>query len=741
MKSLRFTRRAGAVAATLAVLATGAGPAASAPGHNTQRVDGLRMFVESISPSVPVPTSTPKLITVTIRLENTTDTDYKGVKIVGERGDPIQSQATLDTALRTTSTPSTPGLPIPAVHPTVVDIGALGTVHTTFTARYSRADDGSGLCLCQDRVYPLYFSAHITGDGGVDQRLGVVGTYVPSFVADPAPDRVTWIWPLIDRPHRLLQDAVFTDDELAGTVASGGRLDRALQVVERTDPTVPLTLVIDPELIDELTVMAGSSGYRVQAADKTVPGTGNVAAANWLGRLRSALDADPRLQLAFTPYADPDIESLNRENVSWTNAMPPQMRARIGAALPGRALDATVAWPAGGAISSTTLRLLAARGTSTVVLNQAAVLPRVAESAVPSGLARLDSGNTDLAAALVSPTIENDVVKGLGPTGPAELPQLIAELAIRAAQEPGAEHAVVITAPRYVDPSVDAAVRTIKDTSQSTFAKPISLTEMVGGELLPTGRSRLAPVPASAAGLPATTVAATSQAAGALPDVTSLLTPHPRKGAVARPDPAAEALLASLPVAIQRAASSAWRQKDAASAAAAAQFARGVSRQIDSIENGVQIIRPSSGSYTLASESSPLPITVDNKLPYPVTIRISITTDVNGLPGFSTKDIGLESVDSNQKRTLKVPTTTVRKGRIKVHVALLTPNGVTLGESVPLTVRSTVLGLVGVVITIVAGVVLVLALLIRVGRQMRGRRRTSSQPRDTVAARTGGALA
>jgi uncharacterized protein DUF6049 len=737
VKPPRFLLRAGAAAATLAVLALGPGPAAAAPGHSAQRADGLRMFVESISPSTPVPTSTPRLLTVTIRLENTTDTDYKDVKLLGERGDPIANQSSLDTALATTTVPPAPGLPIPAVHPKAIDIPALEPVTATFTARYSRTDDGSGLCLCQDRIYPLYFSAHVTGDGGVDQRLGAVATYVPSFVADPAPDRVTWIWPLIDRPHRLFEDNVFTDDELAGTVVSGGRLDRALQVVERAGPTIPMTLVIDPELIDELAVMAGPSGYRVQTGDKTVPGTGQAAASNWLDRLRGALDADPRLQVTFTPYADPDIESLNRANVSWTNTMPVQMSARIGAAVPGQALDATVAWPASGAVSSTTLGLLAARGVSTVVLNQAAVLPRVAAGAVPSGLARLDSGGTDLAAALVSPTIENDVAKALGPTGRASLPRLVAELAVRAAQEPGAEHPVVITAPRYVDPSVDAAVQAIKDTSESTFAKPTSLLGMVGGELLPTGRSRLAPVPASAGGLPASTVAATSQAAGALPDITSLLTPPPRKGVVSRPDGAAQALLTGLPVGIQRAASSAWRQKDAASTDAAGEFARAVSRQIDSIENGVQIVRPSSGSYTLASESSQLPITVDNKLPYPVTIRINITTDVNGLPGFSTKDLGFRSVDSNQKRTLNVPTTTVRKGRIKVHAALLTPNGVTLGEPVPLTVRSTALGGVGVVITIVAGVVLVLALLVRAVRQLRRRRRPAPPPGDTAVERLG----
>ncbi len=142
------------------------------------------------------------------------------------------------------------------------------------------------------------------GNGGVDQRLGFVATYLPAFYQKPAPDRVTWLWPLIDQPHRLLQDAVFTDDQLAGTVALGGRLDRALQVVEQVGPTIPLTLVVDPELIDELAVMASNTGYRVQSGAHTVSGTGRPAAVAWLDRLRTR----PREQ-SRTP---PGIHSLRR---------------------------------------------------------------------------------------------------------------------------------------------------------------------------------------------------------------------------------------------------------------------------------------------------------------------------------------------------------------------------------------------------------------------------------------------
>ncbi|MDT4914448.1 MAG: hypothetical protein QOC66_3576 [Pseudonocardiales bacterium] len=736
MKFRRTFARAGAVAATAVLLATAAGPAAPATARTSSRADTVRMTVESVSPSTPTPSATPKSLTVNIRLENTTDAVLRKVRLVGERGEPIGTQVELDKSLAGAAAPPSSGIPIPPIRQETVDIPAQASVTVPFITRYSVADDGSGLCLCaQAAVYPLYFSAHVLGDGGVDQRLGVVATYLPSFYENPAPERVNWIWPLIDRPHRLFSDTVFTDDQLAGTVALGGRLDRALQVVQEVGPTIPLTLMIDPELIDELAVMAGAGGYTVQSDGQPVPGTGQAAAAAWLDRLRLVLATDPLVQVELTPYADPDIESLNRQGLSWTNTMPPEMKTRVSEALPGPSLGATVAWPASGAISANTLRILAARGTSTVVINASAVTPRTAEGAVQAGLARVETGGTDLAAALLSPAVEKYVNKAVVTDGAAALPQLVAELAVRAAQEPDAEHAVVITAPRYVDPSVPAAVQAIKDTSRSTFAKPVSLRTAVSGGLLPTARSRLAPVPASAAALPATTLAAASRVATALPDVTSMLTPTARKGVVTRPDPAAQTLLASLPVANQRAESSAWRQPDPANRIAGEAYARAMTDRIDSIENGVQIVRPSSGAYTLASNTSPLPITVDNKLPYPVTVRLTVTTDVNGLPGFSTTDIGLQTVDSNQKRTLNVPTKTERSGRIKVHALLLTPNRVPLGESVPLTIRSTALGAIGVIITIAAGVVLALALLIRFGRRLRKSRRSSPPSADAAAER------
>jgi hypothetical protein len=64
-----------------------------------------------------------------------------------------------------------------------------------------------------------------------------------------------------------------------------------------------------------------------------------------------------------------------------------------------------------------------------------------------------------------------------------------------------------------------------------------------------------------------------------------------------------------------------------------------------------------------------------------------------------------------------------------VDATLWTPDGVRLGEPVQLTVRSTALGAIGVIITIGAGAVLLLALLIRFGRQLHRRQHRERAPR------------
>ena len=93
---------------------------------------------------------------------------------------------------------------------------------------------------------------------------------------------------------------------------------------------------------------------------------------------------------------------------------------------------------------------------------------------------------------------------------------------------------------------------------------------------------------------------------------------------------AAAPLLRALPEAAQRLASSAFRRRTGAEEGAASgrQLSHRLSRTVRGLASGVRIVKQSSssGSYTLASTHSSLPITVDNHLGYAVAVRVKVTT-------------------------------------------------------------------------------------------------------------------
>ena len=316
--------------------------------------------------------TTPKPFVVSLSLTNTSSRTLKNVRVEAQRGDPLGSQHELDLSLADSSTRTT-GLAITPTSPATVDsIPAGSTVSVTFTTT-TGLNEGAGLCLCHDAVYPLDFSAHeITP--GADTLVGATRTYTPSFDVAPTKLAVSWVWPLIDRPHRLADGTVFTDDSLTDSVG-GGRLDRSLQVLEQVSDTVPMTVVVDPELLDELTVMA-TGKYTVQeTGGRTVAGVGQQAAQSWLARLRTLVTDHPAMDVELTPYADPDVQSLTERHLPWTSTMPTSMAVHVAAALGDRVADTSLAWPAGGRVDSRTLSALARTGVDTVLLDARAVQP------------------------------------------------------------------------------------------------------------------------------------------------------------------------------------------------------------------------------------------------------------------------------------------------------------------------------------------------------------------------------
>ncbi|SHG19624.1 hypothetical protein SAMN05443575_1641 [Jatrophihabitans endophyticus] len=686
------------------------------PAHaQQQRAGSVQLRVVGMSPVAPARSETKRALTVTLDVTNTTGAPVSGVRITGRRGAPLQTQSALDEVVAD-RTPQPDGVGIAPTRPVSLDVPADGLAHrVVFRTTYGVPND-AGVCQCGDGVYPLYFAAEHVSSAGAVKQLDVAVSFLPSFLEQPKRVRVGWVWPLLDRPHRLLDETVFLDDDLAASVA-GGRLDRALQVLERLDTKIPVTAVVDPELLDELEIMAETS-YTVRTATGRTAGVGREAARSWLERLRMLLASTSRVRLSLTPYADPDVQSLAARQVHWTTTLPAGMARRVARALGGVDTADDVAWPAGGTVGRSALTTMAAAGVKTVVVDGSAVSPS-RQGGRQVAIARLRTSAGTVAAAVASPTmtrlVEPAVTADDGSA--ATVPALTAEIAIRAAQAKNAAPYAVLTPSRYVDPDPARAVRAIETTSTSPFATPVGVADV--GSALPARASTLrARAGSDTGGLPEANVTATEKAYADLPTVDTLLA----RATSARP------LLAKLPRAVQRLTSSAWRTSGGAPGhAAGPQLAAALTRTVDRLVTGVHIVKPASSSYTLGSDSSSLPITVENELPYPVEIAVYVAAK-DSVPGYSM--VGTprtRTIDPNTKQTLKVPSRLERSGRIPVAARLWTAKSTPLGPSVELSVRSTVFGAIGVVITVVAGGVLALALLVRFVRRLRRLRRKAAQ--------------
>lgn len=724
----RRARRAAAFAAG-GMLAAGvlAGPLTTAPAAAAERRgqpltdQSVTVDVLDVTPSTPARSADAQPLTVTLGLTNTTDQQLDGLVVRADRSNPIASQAQLDAAIAKPQEPD-PNQVAQIAPKDGREVTASLPPRGSTTVRYETttglAYGSVGLCLCADAIYPLYFHLHYRAPDGTETVVGTGQTYLPAFgKTAPQPLRVSWVWPIIDRPHRLSSDRVFIDDDLTNSVTTG-RLNRVLQVVEQVAADVPLTLVIDPDLIDELQVMS-TGKYEVSSAGKSAtPGTGSAAAAAWLVRLRAVLDRNPSLEVHFTPFADPDVETLARNNLSWTVGMAtPEAAQRVSEALGGRVPTSRLVWPAGELLSADTLNTVRGNGASTVIVNDH-TLPGARTGAPKDALAPLQTTTGPVTAAVTSTAIQRYVapVLSIGGSGARDLPKLVAQVALRSVVDPTRPQYVVITPPRYVDPS-PVAERAIRDTARTFWASPVTVIA-AEQSVAAVDQGGLTRTPATSDALPPFMVYTAQRVTAVLPGLRSMLTPND-----------ATDLLSGFPVAVQRTESSAWREAPALGSL----YAEQLNKQIDAFESGVFIVKPSSGTYTLASDNSPLPVAITNRLNVSVQVRLRIST-VNRVPGVTAKDIGIRQVAPQTTLNLHIPLDVQRTGRFQVQAELFTPADTALGQPVVLSIHSTALGTVGVVITVIAAAVLALALLVRIIRRIgkRGRPTPADEPEPVV---------
>jgi len=684
-----------AAALLLSVVLAPTAQALGKPRAATSAAAPVAVVLNSISPRSPDATRPSQPVSFAVTITNNTDTTYSDVELSLQRGLPITQQRLLDAAI---TAPPVTEYPVPG--PLDLKRQLLPRQSLTLTYRTTSSD----LCLCYDGVYPYAVVVRAISDPEAGfAEVGRTQVLVPSFQQVPQPVQVSWIWPLLDTPHRSIDQNVFIDEQLAGEVGPGGRLDRALKTAELVAGRVRLTLLVDPDLLDSLAVMASPAGYKVRSGTGTVPGTGGRLAAQWLARLKQVR---PQHDIVLTAYADPDVNAVTRGGLKFSTALDPQVQARISPTLNGDFSSDLLTWPVGGALTGQALDALVGAGASTVLLSDAALPGQSEAEPRPDALSPLASAAGKAQALVTESDIQATVSRALrlGVAPANDQQTLLAQLAIRAEQQPDRRHFVVIAPDRYVDTNPAAAAQTILAERGSAWGQPVAVRSALR-TATPVDRGALQTgAEDPAAELSSSDMLALGQVERQVASMNGAL----------HDNAAAAELLGSYGNGIRRAESSAWRRHRAAGS----QAVRNLQTRIGQVTSAVHLVQPAVGTYSLSSVDSPVVVTVSNELSRPVTVQVSVAPS-NGAVGFRARPMALQTIPARSIATIRVPTHVDRLGKFQAVAVLSTPDGRQLGQPVQLNLRATSIGTVTKTITIVAVSVLVLALLRRLVQRLR----------------------
>lgn len=747
--SLRANRRGGSVFVVLvALLATLLPALRPAPAAAAGDYAGTLQFtVRSVTPVLATGTDT--VLTVTGTMRNTGKTPVSDLSYIAQRGRPLADAAAVQAAI------SKPTEPTALITQRWTDLGPAGhTLAPGASAAFTLSVPLHGaaldtLDLQQPGVYPVMFN--INGDlrpegaSSFHARLGELHLVLPVLTATPdgppasgAATAVGLLWPVVDRPH-IGVDGVFLDDDLAAAVAPGGRLSLVLNTLETLEPpSGSVTLVIDPELLDELDRMsrgylvradrsqpqsalqpghrtatlttsastppsAGPAGSATDTPASTRTGGGAQSAAEYLARLRQVAQDHPVLVL---PYSDPDTVALA------ANGLLPQLsttvdrgRATAAKLLPGATLITDIAYPVDGLADPATLTALSGMGYSGLLLSGAGLQGATGGSVTVSA-----AGHTRPALVVDTDATVGQVLEGSDPLAAADLAaRLVA---------PGKAGSPLIIAPdrRWTpDPATLHRLTTLLATLEDA------------------GRITALPLHAAAtAGGPAATLHYPDDAAGrqlsggdlqrvvrVQDDIVRMRAALHRDDTV-KLDPAE--FLDPLAAPLVTGFAAAYRDDDAPIRAVLAT----VQESLAGVTGQVSLV--AGGQYQLASASSPLRIPVSNDLPYAVTLRVGATRSTAAV----TVDPVTETIPAGRRMQVQLPTQVRQQGGafpMQVVLRYPTADGRLWSPPVQIVVSSHAYDALTIVLLVVAGGVLALMVVWRITQRIRTRRAQGAEPR------------
>ncbi len=723
----------------------------------------VQIRVDQVTPDVVTTTSEP-VVTVKGTVINVGDRPVRDVMVRLEHAPAVTSSA----ALRTSLDGGTDQYQPAADFLTVATELQRGQKSGFTLSAPVRSLTKPSLAIDQPGVYPLLINVNATPDYGAPARLDNARFLLPVMGVPPEPTKtftdplssvvapdtskpvqITMLWPLADRP-RLSPGAPggsfpvrLMDDELAASLATGGRLDVLLSSVEFAtsrdvdpDGTVgrSLCLAVDPDLLVTANAMTG--GYVVsnsadssaqQPGTPTRPGTGQAAAVNWLDRLRALAH---RMCVAPTPYAHADLDAVQRVADPGLSAAATSNAADIVDQILGVTSVRGATLMSEGPLTRRAADLLNSSGNAVVV--------------AAADLSEQDTGGVAnveprrVAPHVVITPFDPAVAAALAAAGadPVAPTYLGSALAVRLRHDSDAarrQDALASMLWRSLEPAAAARVQILMPPAAWNLSG--NDAQAILSTLATSIRSGLAvprPLPtviADAQGVAATPVpiSADAAAAGRFDDqVTTEIA-----GEVGRVWGLTAALTTDARTGLTGAAYTAPLREDmlrAVSQTEPPDTRNGLAHQrldilghaVDDLFGAVTIVNPG-GSYTLATEHSPLPLALHNGLGVPIRVRLQ----VDAPPGMSVTDIGEIELPPGYL-PLRVPIEVNFTQRVAVDVSLRTPDGLALGEPVRLSVHSNAYGKVLFAITLTAAAVLVTL----AGRRLWHRFRGQPDPAD-----------
>ncbi|MEU6699963.1 DUF6049 family protein [Pseudonocardia sp. NPDC046786] len=712
-----MSRVAALVAILLAALLYGS-VALPAPARAQEQPDvaPVRLEVDAMSPRVVTSAGPPELV-VTGSVTNTGPDPVDDLSLRVQRGPAVGGEPALRAAFAGEA-------PVDDATPAFTELGPVASGGSV-PFRYSvplTGDRADSLALPGPGTYPLLVNLNGTLNGTPSRIAGIRSVLpvssLPGAPGDPdtSATPVSMLYPITDAPRRIPpvpgQVPVLTDDDLATSMAPGGRLYGLVDALSDGAPPgspvrTALCLAIDPELVATAAAMSGGYEVTVGPGGETAPGQGAAAAGEWLEALRGAAAGSCVLAL---PPSDADLVALVRAGqADLARTTLEQGRAAL-AELLGTTVLSDVVWPADGVLDEPTLEALG--GGTRFLLSSDGV-----SSGQTSGVVRLNDGPAGgdravLADPLLAQAATGPAVVELQDGGAGGLAgqELAGALAFRAGTggTDGPAGSLLVAPPHGWAAGREAAAGILS-----------ALTALIqDGRLAAAGLPGIAaqadpaaeparlfyPVQAGGAEIPGPVIDTVADQVRSIEGLRGAA--EVRTGVGASPaevfDPLVRGTL--------RAASSWWR----ADPARAEREAAIVAGRIEQIRASVRVVQPPS-PYSLGTSDAPLLITVANGLPVTMNVRVVLSSTT----GLRVAPIPVQAVPPLGRVQVRVSAQVTRSGQFGVDAGLRTPDGAELGPDTRLRVRSTVYGTVTVWLTGIAGALLVVLVVRRIVRRVR----------------------